>query len=146
MHAKFQQYVAALNHLYLKTPALFEQDGGWEGFQWIDPDNCDQSVISYRRIDKHGREVVVLINFTPVLRDNFRVGLPRHGVWEEIFNSDSASFGGKNCLNEGELHTERVPMHGLAQSVKLTLPPLGAVMLSCRRRFPQKRITKEKKQ
>ncbi|MBR2311738.1 MAG: 1,4-alpha-glucan branching protein GlgB [Clostridia bacterium] len=146
MHAKFQQYVAALNHLYLKTPALFEQDGGWEGFQWIDPDNCDQSVISYRRIDKRGREVVVLINFTPVLRDNFRVGLPQHGVWEEIFNSDSASFGGGDHLNEGELRTEQVPMHGLAQSLSLTLPPLGAVILSCRRKYPAKRIKKEKTQ
>ncbi|MBR3862328.1 MAG: alpha amylase C-terminal domain-containing protein, partial [Clostridia bacterium] len=146
MHAQFQQYAAALNHLYLKTPALFEQDGGWEGFQWIDPDNCDQSVISYRRIDKRGREVVVLINFTPVLRDNFRVGLPQHGVWEEIFNSDSASFGGGDHLNEGELRTEQVPMHGLAQSLSLTLPPLGAVILSCRRKYPAKRIKKEKTQ
>ena len=146
MHAAFQQYVAALNHLYLKTPALFEQDGGWEGFRWIDPDNCDQSVISYRRIDKRGREVVVLINFTPVLRDNFRVGLPVHGVWEEILNSDAASFGGADLLNGGELRTEQVPMHGLAQSVKLTLPPLSAVFLSCRRKFPQRRVKKEKTQ
>ena len=137
MHAAFQHYVAALNELYLKTPALFEQDGGWEGFQWIDADNCDQSVISYRRIDRHGREVVVLINFTPVLREGFRVGLPFGGVWREVLNSDAACFGGAGVVNEGDLRTERIPMHGFAQSVELTLPPLGATILSCKRKFPK---------
>ncbi|MBQ2757025.1 MAG: 1,4-alpha-glucan branching protein GlgB [Clostridia bacterium] len=137
-HAEFQRYAAALNHLYLQTPALYERDGGWDGFQWIDPDNCDQSVISYRRIDKKGREVVVIINFTPVLREQFRVGLPQHGLWKEVLNSDDVSFGGSGCLNEGDLRTEKKPMHGHAQSVKLTLPPLGAVILKCQRKFPKK--------
>ena len=138
-HAEFQRYAATLNHLYLSTPALYEQDGGWEGFQWIDPDNCDQSVVSYRRIDKAGREVVVLINFTPVLRDNFRVGLPCRGVWQEVLNSDDVAFGGAGHVNGAELRTEDKAMHGHGQSVKLTLPPLGAVILKCRRKLPQKR-------
>ncbi len=138
-HAEFQQYVAALNHLYLSTPALFEQDGGWEGFQWIDPDNCDQSVISYRRIDKRGKEVVVIINFTPVTRDNFRVGLPCRGVWQEVLSSDDVRFGGTGVTNAGDIRTEDKPMHGLPQSAKLTLPPLGAVILTCKRKLPSKR-------
>ncbi|MBO7341632.1 MAG: alpha amylase C-terminal domain-containing protein, partial [Clostridia bacterium] len=132
-------YVAALNHLYLATPALFQQDGGWEGFSWIDPDNGDQSVLSYRRRDKHGKEIVVLINFTPVLREHFRVGVPFGGVWQEMFNSDARCFGGDDILNKGDLRSAKRPMHGLPQSVVLTLPPLGAVILRCRRKFPEKR-------
>ena len=141
-HAEFQQYVAALNQLYLKTPALFERDGGWEGFQWIDPDNRDQSVISYRRIDKRGREIVVVINFTPVVREHFRLGLPFRGVWQEVLNSDDVRFGGTGTVCEGEIRTEDIPMHGLLQSATLTLPPLGAVILTCRRRLQGKRKTK----
>lgn len=137
-HAEFQRYAAALNHLYLQTPALYERDGGWDGFQWIDPDNCDQSVISYRRIDKKGREVVVIINFTPVLREQFRVGVPQHGIWQEVLNSDDACFGGGGRVHGGTLRTEKTPMHGQAQSLKLTLPPLGAVILKCQRKFPKK--------
>jgi len=137
-HAEFQRYAAALNHLYLQTPALYERDGGWDGFQWIDPDNCDQSVISYRRMDKKGREVVVILNFTPVLREQFRVGVPQHGIWQEVLNSDDACFGGGGCVHGGTLRTEKTPMHGQAQSLKLTLPPLGAVILKCQRKFPKK--------
>ena len=133
MHAAFQRFVAALNHFYLATPALFEQDGGFEGFQWIDPDNSDQSVISYRRIDKRGREVVVLINFTPVRRDLFRVGLPARGVWREALNSDAAEFGGGGAVN-GDVRTEDIAMHGMPQSTTLTLPPLGAVILTLKRK------------
>ena len=135
-HAAFQQYAATLNHFYLQTPALYEQDGGWEGFQWIDPDNRDQSVISYRRIDKKGRETVVIINFTPVLYRDFRVGLPHHGVWREVLNSDAVLFGGEGHLNGGEIRTEKRPLHGLLQSASITLPPLGAVFLQCSRKFP----------
>ncbi len=134
MHAAYQRYVAALNRLYLATPALFEQDGGWEGFQWIDADNAEQSVISYRRIDKKGREVAVLINFTPVLREGFRVGLPVRGVWREALNSDAAEFGGAGTLN-GEVRTEDIQMHGMPQSATLTLPPLGAVILTLKRKY-----------
>ena len=139
MHAAFQHYVATMNALYLATPALYEQDGGWEGFAWIDADNCDQSVISYRRIDKRGKEMVVIINFTPVLREDFRVGVPLHGVWEEVLSSDDAAFGGSGCRNEGPLVSERIPMHGFGQSVKLILPPMGAVMLQCRRKYPTRK-------
>ena len=144
-HAAFQHYVAALNHLYLKTPALFEQDGGFEGFQWIDPDNCDQSVISLRRIDSKGRELVAVINFTPVCRENFRVGVPLDGVWQEILNSDAVCFGGDGIVNDGAIRTDKIPMHGHAQSLSLSLPPLGAVLLHCRRKAVKNRGENSKK-
>ena len=139
MHAAFQHYVAAVNALYLATPALYEQDGGWEGFSWIDADNCDQSVISYRRIDKRGRETVVVINFTPVVREDFRVGVPFHGAWEEVLSSDDIAYGGSGICNKGSLVTEKFPMHGHAQSLKLTLPSMGAVILQCRHKYPARK-------
>ena len=79
-HAKFQHYVSELNHLYLKTPALWQRDDSWDGFRWIDADNRDQSIISYRRIDGKGKELFILINFTPVAREDFLLGVPDAGV------------------------------------------------------------------
>ncbi len=139
-HAALQHYVAALNHLYLSTPALYQLDEGWRGFAWIDPDNAEQSVLSYRRIDAKGREVVVILNFTPVRRERFRVGLPTRGVWAELLNSDAVEFGGGGVCN-GEILTEDIPFHGLAVSVELVLPPLGALILQCRKKVP-KRVKK----
>ncbi len=138
MHAAFQQYVATLNHLYLKTPALYSRDDSWEGFRWIDADNGDQSVYSYRRMDRQGHEVIVLLNFTPVERRHFRVGLPCRGSYTEILNSDAVEFGGGGGINAGDIKTEDIPAHGEAQSATLTLPPLGAVMLTCKRKNPKR--------
>ena len=137
-HAALQHYTAALNHFYLQTPALYEQDHSWAGFCWIDADNRDQSVLSYRRIAKDGREVVVILNFTPVQRKNFRVGLPHRGIWQEVFNSDGEAFGGSGAANAGDIRTEDVEMHGLPQSAVLTLPPMSAIFLTCRRKTPKR--------
>jgi 1,4-alpha-glucan branching enzyme len=144
-HAELQHYTAALNHFYLKTPALYEQDHSWAGFRWIDADNRDQSVLSYRRIAKDGREVVVILNFTPVRRENFRVGLPHRGLWQEVFSSDAAVFGGGGFSNGDSIRTEDVEMHGLPQSAVLTLPPMSALLFTCRRKIP-KRIPKKSEQ
>ncbi len=138
-HASMQHFVAALNHFYLEHPALYRQDTSWDGFAWLDADNADQSVLSYRRIDKDGKELVVLLNFTPVRRDHFRQGLPAHGEWEEVFNSDLVEYGGSGVRNAARIVTERIPMHGQAASASLTLPPLGALILRCKRRYPKPR-------
>lgn len=134
-HAALQHYVAALNHFYLQNPPLYECDQGWNGFQWIDADNADEGVVSYRRIDARGREIVVILNFTPVKRENFRVGVPVHGEWREVFNSDAAAYGGDGACNEGALKSERIAWQNLPQSVSLTLPPLGAVFLKVAKRY-----------
>lgn len=133
-HAALQHYVSVLNHFYLQNPPLYEQENSWEGFAWIDADNAEQSVLSYRRIDRRGRELVILLNFTPVRREHFRVGLPYPGAWQEVLNSDRVEFGGEGVGNAGVLHTQPIPFHALAQSAEVTLPALGAVVLRCIKR------------
>ena len=143
-HAALQRYVAALNHFYLQNPPLYERDGDWSGFSWIDADNAEQSVLSYRRIDARGREIVVILNLTPVKREKFRVGVPVHGEWREVFNSDLAEYGGEDTRNEGALGSERIAWHGLAQSVSLTLPPMGAIFLKVGKRYEKTAKNKRK--
>ena len=128
-HAALQDYVSALNHFYLQSPPLYEVEDSFAGFSWLDADNADQSVLAFRRIDKRGRELVVLLNFTPVRRDGFRVGVPFAGAYTEVFNSDRLEFGGAGVCNEGALHSEGVAFHGQAQSLTVTLPALGALVL-----------------
>ena len=139
MHAKMQRFSAALGQFYLRTPALWERDGDWTGFSWLDADNRDQSILSYVRRDADGGEIVVLLNFTPVERENFRQGLPERGIYEEIFNSDAAEYGGTDVGNGGDIRTQDVPFHGQAQSAVLHIPPLAGVILKCRRRLPLKK-------
>jgi len=138
-HAALQQYVAELNHLYLKTPALHESDDSWSGFRWIDADNSRQSVLSFRRIDARGREVIVVINFTPAAYENYCVGVPDAGVYEEIFNSDDPRFGGSGVINEGTLRTRPERLHNLPDTLNFRLPPLGVAIFRCRRKQPRKK-------
>lgn len=137
-HAAMQYYVAELNHWYLQTPALYEIDGSWDGFRWIDADNSTQSVLSYRRIDKKGHEIIVAVNFTPVVHEDFWLGVPDAGTYEEIFNSDDVRFGGSGVVNVGTLHTTPVPNHNLPATLRFRLPPLAMVAFRCKRRDPRK--------
>ena len=137
-HAKLQHYISELNHLYLETPALWQVDDSWDGFKWIDPDDRNRSILSYRRIDKQGKEVIVVINFTPVVRHGFSLGVPYEGVYEEIFNSDAEEFGGSGVLNSDELHTLAEITNYLPARLTLSLPPLGMTVLRCKRRKAKK--------
>ncbi len=134
-HRMMQHYTRTLNRLYLETAALWENDFSWEGFQWIANDDTAQSVIAYRRIDRKGQEIVTVCNFTPIMRENYRIGLPQYGEWAELFNSDLAEFGGGNATN-GRILTDAVPFHGAEQSAALTLPPLSVLILKCVRAIP----------
>jgi 1,4-alpha-glucan branching enzyme len=138
-HAKIQRFCAELNHLYLKTPALWQIDGSWDGFKWIDADNRDQSILSYRRIDKDGKEVVVLINFTPVTYEDYRLGVPVAGEYRELINSDDERYGGSGVVNTGALKSEKIPWNGLDNSIRLRVPPLAVTILRCARRAPKSR-------
>ncbi len=133
-HSKLQHYVSSLNHLYLKTPAMWQQDDSWDGFKWIDADNRDQSIFSYRRIDGKGNEYIVLLNFTPVVREDFLLGVPVAGVYEEVFNSDAAEFGGSGVVNIGELKSTGKAWNYLPDSIRLRVPPLGMTILKCKRK------------
>lgn len=128
-HLGIQRLVQDLNRLVRAEPALFRRDFDPEGFRWIDAADTDQSVLSYRRLDGEGREVVVVLNFTPVPRFGYRVGLPGPGFWRELLNSDAAVYGGSNLGNRGGVQAEPVPWHGLLWSAPLTLPPLAGLVL-----------------
>jgi len=132
-HAGMQRLVRDLNHLYRETPALHARDCEPAGFQWIDASDADQSVFSYLRRGETPEEVVAVIcNFTPVVREGYRVGLPFAGRWQERFNTDAASYGGSNVGNGGEVYAGEEAWHGQPASVALTLPPLGVLVLKYR--------------
>ena len=144
MHAKFQLYCAELNKLYLETPALWEMDGSWDGFCWIDADNREESILSFRRIDKHTGEVVVVLNLTPVCREGYEIGVPYAGTYTEIFASDNERYGGSGRLN-GVVKTTGEEKNGYEQSIKVDLPGNSICIFKCTRKAPPKKTPEEKK-
>ena len=138
MHAKYQLFVSRLNHFYLQNPALWNADEGPASFEWIDPDNKEQSILSYRRIAKNGDELIVFLNFLPVERQSFVAAVPKAGKYEEVFNSDAIEFGGKGNLNSGELKSTPCDLpRGYQHAVTITLPPMGAVVLKKIKKTPK---------
>jgi 1,4-alpha-glucan branching enzyme len=131
-HAELKAYVAQLNSFYLENPALWEIDSSWEGFRWISNDDNTQNIISFRRIDKNSDELIVICNFAPVLRENYRIGAPFKGEYEEIFNSDMTLFGGWGHSNTGVIVSEDIPMHGYDQSIVIKVPPMSTVFFKLR--------------
>ncbi len=130
-HAKIQRLVSSLNRLYKGTPALHVNDCRPEGFEWVDANDGEQSVISYLRKGATGRDVVLAVfNCTPVPRFNYRVGVPFGGVWNEILNTDATEYGGSGHGNMGRVEAAPVPWLQRPHSLSLTLPPLAAVLLS----------------
>ena len=129
-HAGLQQYVKDLNALYRREPALYERDYDQSGFQWIDFRNGGSTVISFMR-KQHSFEdpLLFVFNFTPVPRENYRIGVPVHAFYREIINSDSALYGGSNVGLTGGRKSDPIPEHGFSHSLNLTLPPLGMVVL-----------------
>ncbi len=134
-HNELHRYVADLNNLYLDTPALWEIDDGWDGFEWIEADQADRNIISYRRRAIDGGELIVVLNFAPVKRIDYVVRVPKAGKYEEIFNSDRTEFGGGGCLNDAPIQSKTaVDDKGEKQNyIRIVLPPLSAVFL---RRLP----------
>ncbi|MDP4133089.1 MAG: 1,4-alpha-glucan branching protein GlgB [Bacillota bacterium] len=123
-HKQMQDYVKDLNHFYLKNPALYENESGWEGFKWISNDDRDQSVISFRRIDKNGEEIICVCNFCPIKRENYRIGVPYAGKYKPVFSSSLKKYGGsENFLSS--VKAKPIAYHGLPYSVKLVLPPMS---------------------
>ena len=129
-HAGVQKLVRDLNCLYRETAALHERDCEPEGFSWIDCSDAESSVVAYlRRAANADDFVVVVCNFTPVVRYGYRVGVPRKVRYQECFNTDSAHYGGTNVGNLGAIEAQDVEAHGFACSLPLTLPPLAVVVL-----------------
>jgi 1,4-alpha-glucan branching enzyme len=123
-HRGIRRWVAELNGLYRREPDLFATDASPEGFRWLVADDFDNSIFAFAR-----GSLVTVINMTPVPRTHYRLGAPHSGGWREILNSDSAHYGGGNIGNLGRLETVAEPSHGMPQSLILTVPPLGALIL-----------------
>jgi len=129
-HQGVQQLIDDLNRLYVSEKALHEVDFHYSGFEWIDFQDKDNSVISFMRHSASGTESIVIVcNFTPVPRSAYRVGILESGVYKELLNSDSSFYGGSNVGNTGEVRSESVSFHGRGNSLSLNLPPLGVIFL-----------------
>ena len=129
-HAGVQRWVRDLNRLMRAEPALHVNDFDPAGFEWVDANDAEASVISFlRRAGPDAPEILVVLNFTPVPRQAYRVGVPRGGVWEEVLNSDAPIYGGSGWGNFGRVEAAPVASHGRPHSLALTLPPLGAIFL-----------------
>ncbi|MEW7981552.1 MAG: 1,4-alpha-glucan branching protein GlgB [gamma proteobacterium symbiont of Phacoides pectinatus] len=128
-HHGIRTLISELNRLYWQLPPLHDLDFEGGGFEWIDCHDASQSTLSYQRKARDGSFVVVVLNFTPVPRENYRIGVPQPGRYREILNSDSSHYDGGNIGNAGLAQSEGIAWMGQAQSLELTLPPLGAIVL-----------------
>jgi 1,4-alpha-glucan branching enzyme len=148
-HAGLQRWVRDLNRIYKQEPALWEADNDPAGFTWIDADDAERSVIAFVRRasakhvpdEEHSPDqkfppdkrfppaLIAIVNFTPVPRREYRLGVPNAGGYMELLNSDAEVYGGSDMGNDGHVATEAVPSHGHPQSIRLIVPPLGFLLL-----------------
>ena len=131
-HSGLHRYVKELNEFYKENSPMWEIDFSWEGFGWLVSDDCDNSVIAFRRVDEKGNTIVAVCNFTNVARLVYGVGVPDKGAYDLVFNSDKVQYGGSGMLRKRVWRTKRTPMHGFEQSLELSLPPLSALYLRYR--------------
>ena len=129
-HRHQQRFVRYLNRFYNEHPTLWQRAFSSEGFEWIDADNADQSIISFIRKGNNPKEdLIILINFDVNAREDFRMGVPEWGVYEELFNTDDERFGGSGVLNSGKIKCQDEPWNGREQSIVVRIPPLGGMIL-----------------
>ena len=140
-HAQLHEFFRSINQFYKKTPPLWENDFSWDGFEWISNDDNEQGVISFRRKGADGKEILVVCNFLPVKRENYKIGAPWAGIYTEIFSSDDKAFGGTGITNGDEIKSEKGAMHGFDQHISLTLPGNTVIFLKCRRKYPVRKKT-----
>jgi len=124
IHREMAAFSKALNKFYLDTPALWENDDSWKGFSWISNDDYRQSVIAFRRVDDSENEIIAVCNFVPVMREDYKIGVPYAGTYVKVFDSDAPEFGGSGSAPE-RVESAEFGMHGFEQSIALTLPPLS---------------------
>ena len=130
MHKKMLNYSKALNKFYNDNKAFWQVDFDWNGFQWLDPNDNENSVVAFIRKAEDTKEYIVAIcNFTPNVRENYRIGVPEKGAYIEVFNSDLEKFGGSDVKNEHDLLTQDIPWHNQGQSIEIKIPPLSTLYL-----------------
>ena len=129
-HRKLKDFVKDANHFYLDHKALWEIEDDWDGFAWLNADDADHNIISYKRVAKSGREVIFVINFSPVTRENYFLGVDKKKTYKEIFNTDDIKYGGSGLLNGEKLTTKKGEVNGKKQYLSLTIPAFAAVVLA----------------
>jgi 1,4-alpha-glucan branching enzyme len=129
LHAALKRWVRDLNTMYRGQPALYQRDFENAGFSWVDCTDSQRSVVSFLRRGRNpADQLLVVCNFTPVVRENYRVGVPQEGFWKELLNSDAPLYGGSGQGNYGGLEATPLPIHGQSFSLNMTLPPLGVLV------------------
>uniref|UniRef100_UPI003FED8B0A 1,4-alpha-glucan branching protein GlgB n=1 Tax=Ruminococcus bromii TaxID=40518 RepID=UPI003FED8B0A len=142
-HKKLKTFFKELNKFYLDCKPLYELDTVWKGFDWIHHDDYTNSVIAFKRTDKNGDEIVSVCNFQPIRRDEYCIGVPKYGLYDEVFNSDEERFGGSGVVNGNNIKTEVMKIHGFDQGLSLTLPPLSVIYLRCTKELEPDETQKE---
>nr|WP_304016976.1 1,4-alpha-glucan branching protein GlgB [Ruminococcus bromii] len=142
-HKKLRTFFKELNKFYLDCKPLYELDTVWKGFDWIHHDDYTNSVIAFKRTDKSGDEIVSVCNFQPIRRDEYCIGVPKYGLYDEVFNSDEERFGGSGVVNGNNIKTEVMKIHGFDQGLSLTLPPLSVIYLRCAKELEPDEAQKE---
>ena len=135
-HRKHQAYFKALNALYLSRSELWELDDSWDGFQWVEPDDATGNTLIYLRRDRKKNTLLIAVNFSPIDRKGYRIGVPTAGTYETLLNFDDEDFGGQGRGDHAPLKTKPIPCHGFDQSLQVDLPPLSGVILRCSRKNP----------
>jgi 1,4-alpha-glucan branching enzyme len=126
-HDGLRRMVQHLNWLYKTEPALFDADDSYDGFEWIDFHDSDNSVVAFKRKSRTGDILVFVVNATPVVREAYRVGVNGNGFYNEILNTDAQTYGGSNVGNMGGVHADPIPWQGKSDSILIRLPPLAVV-------------------
>jgi len=132
-HDGLRRLVQHLNYTYKSEPALWDQDDSYAGFDWIDFHDADNSVVSFLRKSRDGEMIAFVVNATPLVRYNYRLGVPEPGFWREIINTDAETYGGSNVGNYGGVRSENVPWMAREHSILIHLPPLAMLAFKLER-------------
>ncbi len=130
-HAQLKLFFSKLNEFYLTHKPFFELDSSWKGFDWIHHDDYTNSVIAFKRTDSEGNEIIAVCNFQPVKHDKYYIGVPKYGVYDEVFSSDAKEFGGDGVTNGKGILPDKKKIHGCNQGLCLVLPPMSVIYLQC---------------
>ena len=124
-HKMLNDFYRDLNNFYINNKPLYEVDFKWEGFNWIHHDDYTKSVIAFRRISKNGDEIIVLCNFQPFKHEDYHIGVPEYGIYDEVFNTDDPRYGGSGVTNGKGIEPTDIAIHGCEQSIRIKIPPLS---------------------
>ena len=127
LHDGLRRLVQHLNYVYKSEPALWDCDDTYEGFEWIDFHDADNSVVAFMRRSREGEVIVFAVNATPMVRRGYRLGVPAAGFYREIINTDAETYGGGNVGNMGGFAAEEFPWQARTHSLMISLPPLAVV-------------------